>query len=448
MTSADPRLPKTHLEALQNLIALESEALQAEDLTQLKHIAVNHPRKLLKIGHIIWVSRRGGSLTLGAMSSQVNLDKTTPFAQWMIQELRRHMGKKTPKEIMRWDFDQLSEETSFTYPFRNALYAPFSPEPRLGGLLFTRDKGFSDSELALLSRLAQIFGSCAMALKYKARPHLNITKRAWVYSAFAMLIAASFIPVPMTSLAPAEIISDNPFHVTAPFDGVIDALLVPPNAYVTTGTPLIKFVNTAYRNDFILAEQDELRAEAALREASLKSFISDPIKPDIATLRAEKALAKSRKDYAQSQLSKTVLKAPQEGLAIYSSPSEWTGRHVMTGEAIIELADPAKIRIRIEAPLNMGESLKKGARIKLFLDSAPLTSLEAKLHSADYYAKALPNGQMAYEAFALLNSDQKTRKNQPRIGTRGVAKVYGRSVPLGYWVLRRPITMLRQTFGI
>ena len=53
---------------------------------------------------------------------------------------------------------------------------------------------------------------------------------------------------------------------------------------------------------------------------------------------------------------------------------------------------------------------------------------------------------MAYEAYGHLNVDES--QALPRIGTRGVAKIYGRTVPLGYWVFRRPITMVRQSLGV
>lgn len=445
MTAAAQALPKTHLAALQNLIAVEGEALDAKDLTALRHIAVNRPRSLLKMGHIIWVSRRGGGAALEAMSSQVTLDKTTPFAQWMKQQLRKRLSKPDSRKIVRWDFDAPAQDSSFTYPFRFALYAPLSPDPRLGGLLFTRDYEFTDSELPLLIRLSKIFGTSAMALTRKARPRLNLNRRVGLSGALALFIAAAFIPVPMTSLAPAEIIAHEPYYVTAPFDGVIETLFIPPNSAVTSGTPLVRFIDTAYRNDVILAEQEQALAEAKLREAALLSHIKSADKPDIAVAKAEKALAISRKNYAQTRLSKTVLTAPKSGLAIYTSEAEWTGRHVNTGEAIIEIADPAKIQLRLEAPLTIGESLKTGSRLKLFLDSDPLNPIEAQLSAADYYAKTLPNGQMAYEAFAAITPSG--GQSLPRIGTRGIAKIYGPSAPLGYWIFRRPLTMLRQNFG-
>jgi len=211
-------------------------------------------------------------------------------------------------------------------------------------------------------------------------------------------------------------------------------------------TPILRFEDMAYRNDFIIAGKEDAIAEAKLQQAGGSSFIHDTDKPDIAIAKAEKALATARQTYAKERLTQTVINSPQKGLAIYSDPADWRGRRVTTGEAIIQIADPAEVRLRIEAPLSMGESLKNGARVKLFLDNSPLNAFEAELTSASYYAKPLPNGHMAYDAYADLQL--LGHEPLPRIGARGVAKIYGRKAALGYWLFRRPITLLRQSLGV
>ena len=139
-------------------------------------------------------------------------------------------------------------------------------------------------------------------------------------------------------------------------------------------------------------------------------------------------------------------------MAIYSDPTDWAGRPVATGEAIIKIADPSRVRLRIDAPLTIGESLQNGSRVRMFLDSDPLNPIEAEVTQASYYAQPTPEGHMAYEAFAALipagsgGSDDSSQL--PRIGTRGVAKIYGGTAPLGFWLLRRPITIARQFLGL
>lgn len=436
-----PKAPSS----LETLIAIEGEALSAKDSLSLKHIAVNRSRRLVKTGHILWVSRRGGEIKLEAISSQVSLDKTTPFAQWMTAQIKAHLKHDALETAQHWQLNTGRADDAFEYPFSHAFFAPFAPDPKLGGLLFTRDVPFKQEETPLIKRLAQIFGVSSLALGRKKRARMSVKKRTAFLGSLLALALISLIPVPMTSLAPAEIVADDPYMITAPMDGVIDNILVAPNAVITKGTPLARFVDTAHRNDFILAGQEEALADAKLRQAALTSFIDDKAKREIAVARAEKSLAAARQDYAQDRLNKTILSAPRDGLAIYSDPTDWAGRPVTTGETIIQIADPNRILLRLDAPLSMGETLRSRARIKLFLDSDPLRPLEAELMTASYYAQATTDGHMAYEAFGRLSADAATL---PRIGTRGVAKVYGETAPLGFWLLRRPITIARQFFGI
>jgi len=431
--------------ALHVLMTIENEALASRDLVTLKHIAVNRPRALIKTGHILWVRRRGETIKIDAISSQAVLDKTTPFIQWMIRQLRSKMRKGELEGLTQWEFDNSREDIPFTYPFTQAIYAPLGNDPQRGGLLFTREYAFQEGDFPLIKRLANIFGMAAIAVQRKSRKQLNISKR-WSLWGVAGLVALTFArPVPMTTLAPAEIVADSPYIVTAPFEGVIEEVLVSPNSSVEIDTPLLRLVDTSYRNDFILAGKEADIADAKLRQASLRSFAGEISKREVAIAESEKALASARYDYARERLSKTVIIAPKKGLAIFSDPADWRGRHVTTGETIIEIADPHHIRLRIDAPLSMGETLQAGARMKLFLDNDPLNAFEAELLSASFYARSMPNGHMTYEAYGRLTENDK--QALPRIGTRGVAKVYGKKAPLGYWLFRRPITTIRQTLG-
>jgi len=455
-----PNLAKTATPSpLQVLVMIEGEALSAKDILSLKHIAVNKPRDLIKFGHIIWINRLGHTIKLDAISSQAQIDKTTPFAQWMTSELSARVRKGDLDLASAWQFKSRRDKDAFAYPFTHAFFAPFSPDPKAGGLLFTRDTEFKETELPQIKRIAQIFGISAAAIGRKKRARMSLKKRSYFFGTIILLGLLSLIPVPMTTLAPAEIVADAPYVITAPIDGVVESILVKPNTEVQENTPLLRLVDVTYRNEYILAGQEQSVADAKLRQAALTSFIDNKAKREIAVAKAEKAMASARQDYARDRLSKTVVNTPKAGLAIYSDPTDWAGRPVSTGEAIIKIADPTRVLLRIDAPLAIGETLQSGARVRMFMDSDPLNPIEAKLTSASYYAQATPDGHMAYEAYASLENFQFSKTHIvddlphsmseiPRIGTRGVAKIYGDTAPLGFWLLRRPITLIRQFFGI
>jgi multidrug resistance efflux pump len=438
-TDVSPSVEPAKVSPLQILVSLEGEALAATDRLALKHMAVHKSRKLIPSGHIFWLTNDRRSVKIEAMSSQSDIDKTSPFIQWMRGQLEGRLRAGDLSKPHSFDILSRREADDFAYPFNHAAFAPFPN----GGLLFTRNTSFTESETALITRLSTVYGTAWQALGAKKRARMTPRKRTIVWGTAAVLALAAFIPVPMTTLAPTEIVAANPYIVTAPIEGVIDQILVPPNTVVKKGTALIRLVDTSYRNEYILAEGEETVARAKLRQASLTAFVDDAAKREIAVAKAEEGLAGARKSYARDRLSKTTLLAPMDGVALFSNPQDWAGRPVATGEAILQVADPTRVLLRIDAPLTSGETLQSGARVRLFLDSKPLTAIEAELGEASYYAESLPDGQMAFTAYAKI-----TDNTVPRIGSRGVAKIYGRKAPLGYWLARKPITLARQFTGL
>ena len=443
------------LKPLHILIALENAALNAPDRLALKHQAVNHPRQLLDVGHIFWISRQKNKVSISALSSQSDVDKNSPFIQDITHILGQYAAKGALDEagvisLETPDFDNSNDNEkdnvkspSFHYTFPCGYFAPFAPYAKHGGLLFTRANPFDESQHLLMVRLAQSYGAMWSALSAKPRDILSRKKKGILLGSVLLATLMGFIPVPVTSLASAEIVAEAPFIVAAPIDGVIEEIIIAPNSPVKAGDVLALLVDTDIQNELHVTTREEQVAEARLRQSSLTAFIDEAAKRDLAVTQAETALARARTQYAEDKLSKTKLLAPKDGLAIFTDPQDWAGRPVATGEAIIEIADPNHILLKIDAPLLAGESLQQGARVRVFMDADPLQPLEAKIERASYYAAPTENGQMAFETYARLSSPYAL----PRIGARGVAKIHGDTAPLIFWLFRRPIAAVRQFIG-
>jgi hypothetical protein len=61
-----------------------------------------------------------------------------------------------------------------------------------------------------------------------------------------------------------------------------------------------------------------------------------------------------------------------------------------------------------------------------------------------YQARATPSGMMAYRYRATLEEPQ----GAAALGARGTARLEGKMVTLAYSVFRRPMSALRQFFGL
>ena len=428
---------------LENLIRLEGEAIAATDVLSLQHQAVNRPRVMLDCGHIFWVSRKGGSLKILAVTSQEQMERHTPFGQWLTQTLKTRARKGDLDSASSWQLQTQRDESQINYPFIHAHYSPFSPDPKAGGLLFTFTAPPPEAHIPIMARLGEVYGLVHAARRGAKRARMAPRKRNLFYGTILALGLIGMIPIPMTTLAPAEVVADTPFILSAEFDGVIKDMLVAPNAKVHAGDPLVRLDDVTLRNELVLAEKELQLAEVRRRMAGLRAFVDAESKRELAVADAEAELAKAHRDYAQERLEKTILRAPRDGLALFSDVSELTGRPVSNGEAILRIAEPSRVLLRLHAPLTHGEALREGARVRMFLDSDPVAPLEAKLTRASYRASSVPEGGMAFEAHANLTED-----DIPRIGARGVAKIYGEKAPLAYFLIRRPLTLARQMTGL
>ncbi len=427
---------------LQILLALESEAMACADRLALKHVAVNKARALIDCGHIFFLTRSGQAFKIEAVSSQATVEKNAPMMQWLTRQMK-YMAKAGPLSApLGFALDPLDGDID--YPFPHAFYAPFSPDPKTGGLLYTRSEPWKEDAQQIPARLAQVYGLQWTALGAKKRARLTPKKRLWL-SAVALITAIALcVPVPISTLAPAQIVAADPFLITPALDGVIKTIHVDPNVIVSQGDTLITLENTDLKNELSVASEEHSVATARLRKASLSAFVDAQTKREIAVARAEQSLAQTRMDYAAKRLDKTIITAPKSGLLLYSDPKDWTGRPVATGERIMEIADPAAVLLRLEAPLVDSAALTQNADVRLFLDSDPLRGHDGTLLRSAYYAQPQAGGELAYEAYANLDA----LPPGARIGARGVAKIYGPKAPLGYWLARRPISAARQFLGL
>ena len=127
---------KSSVTPLQKLVGLEGEALSTGDRLALKHFAVNKTRQLIPAGHIMWVSRRGFRTKIEAISSQADVDTTSPFIQWIRAQMdgRARTGElDTP---YAFNFENRRTSDDFTYPFTHAFVAPLGKDTHNGHFLF------------------------------------------------------------------------------------------------------------------------------------------------------------------------------------------------------------------------------------------------------------------------------------------------------------------------
>nr|WP_281501223.1 HlyD family efflux transporter periplasmic adaptor subunit [Erythrobacter sp. F6033] len=331
------------------------------------------------------------------------------------------------------------------YPYRELHWQPLLGRDGgvFGGLLIAREEPLREGEKYRAARIAETAAHAWLALSggkpVRRLPVIDTAKKKWIAAAILIIL---LFPVRLTALAPAEIVAERPYIVAAPFSGRIASIEVTPNAPVKAGQVLLKFDDVRLENELELAEEKLAVARSRLERSTSSAFGAQDETSDIAIMQAEVEVAQAEYDYAKELAGQSAITAQRDGMALFSDRRDWEGRAVNVGDPIMQIVNPDEIMMRIDLPAAEQMSLEQGAKIKMWLDSQPLWAIDARLDTASYQARQTPDGTLAFALTAKLDGDN------PRIGSRGTAQVYGRWVPLIYSLLRRPISALRQFIGL
>ncbi len=449
--SLPPRNDHVSLSGMDVLLSVEQQIRSARDESELVHLIVNETRKIVPARQILVLrAHRGGHFRVECVSSLALTDGDTPFVRWiqsMVASLVKQQGAERAVEFALPAFTDPESSETKSYPFPHFVWQPLklSSGHVFAGLLFARERPWLEPDVKLIERQAGVFSSAWQALHgAKAlKPKRPLRGWLWLLAAVAVLIAGA-VPVPMTTLAPVEIIADKPQLVTAPIDGIIEEILVEPNRPVKVGEPLLRFDTTTLQNGFMLAQREMLVAQARHERARQAAFSDQQARHQLAIARNEFELKQAERDYAATLLDRAMVRAERDGVLIYADKDRWLGRPIKAGERIMQIADPSQIVARIDLPVADAIVLEKSAHVRLFLDSAPLTALPARLISEGYHAEPTSTQQLVYKLHADIEGDG----NGLRIGARGTAQLQGETVPFGFFLFRRPISAVRQYLGL
>lgn len=433
------------------LLAFENEVRDIDEEKELLAHITNSSRNILSYRQAFVFKRNtaNSSFRVKAVTSLAVIDKNAPFVRWVEGMVNRLNQEDSCNEAKVFSLpaycDETDEETK-KYPFPELCWIPMQDgEQTFGGILIARERNWNKAEVSLSNRITRLYAHAWRSLKGKSRTLRNsiFTKRNAIAAAIVLTLI-SLIPVHITALAPVEVMPAEPFVVAAPFSGVVKEILVDQNSFIDAGQSLVKFEDVHLRNEYEIADQNEAVAQARYLRASQSSFNDESAKHELLIAKSELELAKAEKEYAAELLDKSKLKAETTGLAIYTDKRDWVGRPVAAGEAILQLADPKNIQFEMDLAVKDSVVLKENAQVKVFLDSDPLNSIEAKLIHASYQARVDKRDIMSYRIVAEFQGDN---DQLPRIGVQGTAQIQSDKAPLIYSILRRPLSSLRQFTG-
>lgn len=440
---------------------LAARIAKIKDYSELGFVICNETRQLVEYRQAALLRVTGEKQArLVAHSGLNDVDRNTPYALWLAEVsaeiIPRCQKLAEGARLLPLSPAMLSEPLQEAWnewlPEYVWVFPLTGPQGELLALLFLgRDDPWPgtltpDSPEFTLLQLCGLYGYASWALT--ARP--SALQRLWrrsggkrLLAALVVLLVIFCIPVREYTLVPAEIVSLESEVIASPEQGVIQRMVTMPNATVKKGDVLALLDDTTLRNRLAVATAELATANTTLHQASQKAIEDQQAKSELAM--AEGRWREKQVEVAslQRELDKLTLRAPRNGVFVYSDPDDWAGRPVQTGERIGLLADPDKPGIRAWAPASESTNLKPGAPMTVFLKVAPLSPLSATLDYAGYQTVEAPNGVASY----VLRGSLQGNTEDARIGLQGTARVSGDWKALGYLLLRRPLATLRAWVG-
>ncbi|WP_417068915.1 efflux RND transporter periplasmic adaptor subunit [Niveibacterium terrae] len=444
------------------LLELGHRARAAEDVEELAFLLVNDT-------HLLWPYRQAALWFDGsgvrALSGVVQPERNVPYVQWL-DRVFRHLCRASlpagPCGAQDLPAD-LADEWQDWLP-AHALWLPLParadcPEFPPGGLLLAGEEACDEQTRVLLGEWLATW-SHAWRARFKS-PVFSLhllrqrlakwrdgqNKREWWKRRHLQLALGVFLllffPVRLTVLAQGELVPARPAMIRAPLDGVIGKFAVSPNEKVKSGQLLFSFDEAPITTRLEVARQTLATAETEYRQFAQMALVDGKSKEQLAGLLGKIGEKRSELEFLSSQFQRSQVTAPEDGIVIFDDPSEWIGRPVQTGERVMKLAKPDDVEIEAWVPIADAIPLAEGSPVSLYLAASPFSSVSGRLRYLNHDATPRPDGSYAYRARATL-----AKNTENRIGLKGTAKLSGDWVPLVYWLVRRPLAVIRQYLAV
>ena len=427
-----------------DLLEVQRQALNAKTQKALGFSVVNQTLKLVPYKQAIFWTGKGTTISFETISGNASIDEKGPYGLWLKEVIRKNATAVT---VMLEAADILparDDKWCAKYVLILTLKDPHGHS--IGGIWLERDEAFKDAELALLEELQPVWETRLSLLQLEHKKYLFIGWKALKgrqkYIWLALLLLA-FFPVRMNITAPTEIVAQEKMLASAPYEGLVQKVLVKPGESVREGQVLAVMESEKLESEARAATRALKASEAALSRLKREAISTPEKKVEINVLQAEIEAKTIEYEYAQTMLGRSEIKSPRAGVAIFSDANQFEGKPVVTGETLMEIAAPGDIELLVRVPVDALVPFDKEAPVNVYLNVAPLTGIDAKITSVGYQASPDPDGLLTYKLRAAL----KEPPEDIRIGWKGTAKIHGEWTMLGYSILRRPLAALRRMGG-
>ncbi|MDD3154208.1 MAG: HlyD family efflux transporter periplasmic adaptor subunit [Victivallaceae bacterium] len=256
---------------------------------------------------------------------------------------------------------------------------------------------------------------------------------------FIFVLALIFWRVPQTVSAEFSVTPEREQNAYAPYDGVVKHSRYRAGVPVRKSDVVLEFDLDERRFALAGAETEARRNAAALAQLRQQSFQDSTKRASVRLL--ELQLEKCQIDIARNQwyLDKGVVRAEFDGVLDIPEPDRMEGRQVHAGERLFGVLSTENLCAEIELDEVNASSLTANTQIKLYLHTRPGIPIEGRVLSVSPKPVLTAKRNYCYVIRVAMSN-----RDGIICGMRGIARVSGDEVTLGYYLVRHLILWYRR----
>lgn len=451
---------KSRLRVFAAILRLTRDAFSFPNTDEVAVHIVNNSKSLLAYERSALVELRKQPKVL-AEFAQTNVNQHTEYAQSLrklcravqLGDIPIELSAEKPPEgkisdaVKRaWEFLTADGMHLILIPLRSAKYKMSQKDPYIWVLEY-KDK-IPGHVPATLSLLASDYGSALWLHLPHGGAHTMLRwlskitfTRVFVLLLVAFLISLFTVDVEHTVSAEFVVKPQAAYTSYAWFDCVIKRCHFQDGAMVKEGDTILTYDTDRMRFQLAAAKASFKEADAEYEQESKAAFTDRERLGRLKILSYKREQAQIAIVEANWYLAHSTVKAPVNGMLTLAdgSADKLERRALRTGEKQFDIFTGTEMVAEIRVNEKDASVLDTNPKILLFLHTRPEVPIQVKLISTRFYPELTEQNTYCY----TLKVQMAEKVKGIRYGMRGVARVTGEKVKLGYYLFRSLVLWYR-----
>lgn len=455
---------KGKLNALSGILRLGHEAFQKSSLEQLGSHIVNNSRLIAGYDRAALVDMRSVWPRLVSVVGQPEVNKNSEYSINLLNLLRCFYQLERVVVVSREVLEEFGATNGAydalkyfdSYNDKIVLIPMRSPEAARDGGLFIWVVEFFDREeknpAGLLPLLGQHYnealwyvlksGKTSLPALFGNRRKAFSTPRLLLGAAIIFIICLFAVRIKQNVSAEFEVVPGRENYYYAPYDGIIKRCYYRSGDRVKPGEEIVEYDTEELQFRLADAQKSYDEASAELDLVQRMSFQDVKLRGRVKLLELKKKRDEVNIEKNKWLLDKSKVVAEQSGILDIGERDKLEGKAVRSGDKLFEILSTNDLEAQImvneqnASVLNDTEKLS----VSLYLHNRPEMGLEGEIVSIS------PKPVLTDKKFYCYIIRMKLNRDQSGLicGMRGVARVAGSRVSLGYYLFRNLVLWWRR----